>query len=232
MLILFTILSPSNFKPSKKVMKKIFSYSFITSAAIIILAFTNITSTGKNTSSLIPASVNDVTKWTIDKAHSGVKFAVTHLVVSEIEGSFKVFDGSMENTKPDFSDAKVSFTVDVNSINTDNEMRDKHLKSDDFFNAEKYPLMKFTSTSFTPAGGNKYKLSGNLTIRDITKPVVFDVTYGGAVNAMGGTRMGFKAKTTIDRFDYNLKWNKQVEAGGLVVSKEVDITINVELKKS
>lgn len=174
----------------------------------------------------------EATTWTIDKAHSNVKFNVTHLVVSEVDGSFKVFDGSMVHTKPDYSDAKINFSVDVNSINTDNDMRDKHLKSDDFFNAEKYPAMSFESSSFTPLGGNKYKLSGNLTIRDVTKPVVFDVTYGGTVTAMGKTKIGFKAKTTIDRFDYNLKWNKATEAGGLVVSKEVDLLVNVEMNKS
>ncbi|MEJ7769135.1 MAG: YceI family protein [Chitinophagaceae bacterium] len=172
------------------------------------------------------------TKWSIDKSHSNVKFAVTHMVVTETEGNFKLFDGSMEHTKPDFSDAKVEFSVDVASIDTDNEKRDKHLKSDDFFNAEKYPAMKFVSTSFTPSGGNKYKLAGNLTIRDVTKPITFDVTYGGSVNERGGVKSGFKAKSTINRFDYNLKWDKATEAGGLVVSKEVDITVNVELKKS
>ena len=177
------------------------------------------------------ASADAATKWTIDKAHSNVKFAITHLVVSEVEGSFKLFDGSMETTKDDYSDAKINFTVDVNSINTDNDMRDKHLKSDDFFNAEKYHTMKFQSTSFTPAGGNKYKLAGNLTIRDVTKPVVFDVTYGGTANMMGKTKAGFKAKTTINRFDYNLKWDKATEAGGLVVSKDVDLIVNVEMNK-
>src|ERR1700694_3878999 len=108
------------------------------------------------------------TKWVVDKTHSNVKFAVTHLVISEVEGYFKIFDGSMETNKPDFSDAKISFSVDINSINTDNENRDKHLKSDDFFNAEKYPQMKFESSSFTHLGNNKYKLTGNLTIRDVT----------------------------------------------------------------
>lgn len=170
-------------------------------------------------------------KWSIDKAHSNVKFTVTHLVVSEVDGSFKLFDGSMEVTKADYSDAKINFTVDVNSVNTDNDMRDKHLKSEEFFAAEKYPTMKFVSTSFTPAGGNKYKLAGNLTIRDVTKPVIFDVTYGGTANAMGKTKAGFKAKTTINRFDYNLKWDKATEAGGLVVSKDVDLVVNVELNK-
>jgi polyisoprenoid-binding protein YceI len=151
--------------------------------------------------------------------------------VSEVEGSFKLFDGSMEASKPDYSDAKITFTVDATSVNTDNEMRDKHLKSDDFFATEKYPQMKFVSKSFTPQGGNKYKLAGDLTIKDVTKPVVFDVTYGGTANAMGKTKSGFKAKTTINRFDYNLKWDKATEAGGLVVSKDVELAVNVELNK-
>jgi polyisoprenoid-binding protein YceI len=152
--------------------------------------------------------------------------------VSEVDGYFKLFDGTLENAKEDLSDAKVNFTVDVASINTDNEKRDGHLKSDDFFNAEKYPTMKFESTSMKPAGENKYKMMGNLTIRDVTKPVEFDVTYGGSIAAMGNTKVGFKAKTTINRFDYNLKWDKATEAGSLVVSKDVDIQINVELNKS
>ena len=175
--------------------------------------------------------VAETGKWTVDKAHSNVKFTVTHLVVSEVEGSFKLFDGMMENTKGDLSDAKVSFTVDVNSIDTDNEKRDGHLKGDDFFSAEKYPQMKFTSTSMKAVGENKYKLAGDLTIRDVTKPVEFDVTYGGSVAAMGTTKIGFKAQTTINRFDYNLKWDKATEGGGLVVSKEVNILVNVELNK-
>jgi polyisoprenoid-binding protein YceI len=173
----------------------------------------------------------EAAKWSVDKAHSNVRFSVTHLVVSEVEGKFKMFDGTLEHTKADFSDAKVSFTVDVASVDTDNEMRDKHLKGDDFFNAEKFPAMKFQSTSFKPLGGNKYQLAGNLTIRDLTKPVVFDVNFGGTANAMGKTKAGFKAKTTINRFDYNLKWNQATEAGGLAVGKDVDIVVNVELNK-
>ncbi len=179
----------------------------------------------------LPAAI-EPTKWTVDKAHSNVKFNVTHMVVSEVEGSFKLFEGIMENSKPDFSDAKINFKVDVTSINTDNENRDKHLKGDDFFNAEKFPAMQFQSISFTPAGGNKYKLAGNLTIRDVTRPVVFDVTYGGSVINQGKTKAGFKAKTTINRFDYGLKWDKATEAGGLVVSKEVELLLNLEMNKA
>ena len=171
------------------------------------------------------------TVWKLDKTHSNVIFSVSHLVVSDVEGRFNSFDGMMESSKPDFSDAKISFTVEVSSISTDNENRDNHLKSDDFFNAAKFSQMKFVSKSFEPLGNNKYKLTGDLTIRDITKPVVFDVTYGGMVNAMGGTHVGFKAKTSIDRFDFNLKWDKTTEAGGLVVGKNIDITINIDMKK-
>ncbi|HSF45437.1 MAG TPA: YceI family protein [Chitinophagaceae bacterium] len=171
------------------------------------------------------------TKWTVDKGHSNVKFAVTHMVVSEMEGTFKVFDGTMEHTKPDFSDAKINFSIDVASVNTDNERRDGHLKSDDFFNAEKYPKMTFVSTSVKPMGGNKYQLTGNLTIRDVTKPVVFDVTHGGVLNTSRGAKAGFKAVTKINRFDYNLKWDRATETGGLVVDKEVTIQVNVEMDK-
>ena len=176
-----------------------------------------------------PTSVSSVTgKWKLDKGHSSVRFNVTHMVVSETEGTFKSFDGTMEHTKPDYSDAKIAFTIDVNSVSTDNERRDNHLKSDDFFNAEKYPQMKFESTSFQPLGNNKFKLAGNLTIRDVTKPVVFDVTYGGTIKAGKGEKSGFKATTTINRFDYNLKWDRATEAGSLVVSKEVEITVKAE----
>ena len=215
-------------------MKRLFSASLAMTAVLVATsAFTSLKQKAATQKDEVVSTVPDLAgKWVIDKPHSNVKFTVTHLVVSEVEGSFKLFDGSMENTKGDFSDAKINFTVDVNSLSTDNDMRDKHLKSDDFFNAEKFPAMKFQSTSFTPAGSNKYKLAGNLTIRDITKPVVFDVTYGGTIVNMGKTKVGFKAKTSINRFDYNLKWNKATETGGLVVSKEVELVVNVEMSKA
>jgi polyisoprenoid-binding protein YceI len=180
---------------------------------------------------LAGATASAQTKWTVDKTHSNVKFTVTHMVVSEMEGTFKVFDGTMEHNKPDFSDAKISFAIDVASVNTDNERRDGHLKSDDFFNVEKFPKMTFVSTSVKPLGGNKYQLAGNLTIRDITKPVVFEVTHGGVLNTSRGAKAGFKATTKINRFDYNLKWDRATETGGLVVDKEVTIQVNVEMDK-
>ena len=207
-------------------MKKIIlSGTIILAAAISAFAPAAKTSTLGNFAS-------QTANWTLDKAHTNVKFSVSHLVISDVEGSFKSFDGSMESSKADFSDAKITFTAEVASISTDNDMRDNHLKSDDFFNAAKYPQIKFVSTSFVPLGNNKYTLVGNLTIRDITKPITFEVKYGGTVSAMGGTHAGFKASSKIDRFDYNLKWNKATEAGGMIVGKDVDITLNVDFKKS
>jgi len=167
--------------------------------------------------------------WKTDASHSNVKFSVTHLVVSEVEGYFKTFAGTLVSSKPDFTDAAINFSVDINSINTDNEGRDKHLKSDDFFNAEKFPQMTFKSTSFKKVGDKKYVLEGDLTIRDITKKVKFDVVFGGTVkDPWGNIKAGFKATGSINRFDYNLKWNSVTEAGGAVVSKEVAIVLNLE----
>lgn len=173
------------------------------------------------------------TKWTVDNAHSSVKFTVTHLVISEIDGEFKSYTGSILTTNPDFTNAAIDFTVDVNSINTGNDMRDKHLKSPDFFNAEKYPQMTFKSTSFKKVSGNKYELLGDFTMHGITKSAKFDVTYGGtAKDGYGNIKTGFKATTTINRFDYDLKWNALTEAGGAVVSKDVTIELKLEFSQT
>lgn len=171
------------------------------------------------------------TKWAVDKAHSNVKFTVTHMAISEVDGSFKVFDGTMDHTKPDFSDAKVSFTIDATSVNTDNSSRDNHLKGDDFFNTAQYPAIKFESTSMKALGGNKYQLAGNMTVRDVTKPVTWDVTFGGVQSSPRGKKAGFKAKATINRFDYNLKWNRAMEAGGLVVGENVEVVLNIQMNE-
>ena len=178
-------------------------------------------------------SASAQTTWKVDNSHSNVKFTVTHLVVSEVEGSFKTYDGLITSSTADFNDAQVSFSVDVNSVNTDNEMRDKHLKSDDFFNAEKYPKMNFKSTTFKKVDAKNYTLEGDLTIRAVTKRVKFDVTYGGTGgDGYGNTKAGFKVKGTINRKDYGLLWSKTTEAGGLVVSDEVAIAVNLELVKA
>ena len=173
-----------------------------------------------------------IVKWSADASHTSVKFTVKHLMVSEVEGRFKIFDGNIETATNDFTDAKISYTVDVASLNTDNDMRDKHLKSDDFFNADKFPKMTFNSTSFKKGKGSNYTLEGDLTIRDVTKKVKFDVTYGGTVvDPYGNTKAGFTASTKISRKEYKLMWNALTEAGGAVVGDDVKILLNLEFAK-
>jgi len=171
-------------------------------------------------------------KWANDATHSSVKFTVSHLTVSEVEGRFKKFTGTIESPSGDFNNAQVSFSVDVTTISTDDDMRDGHLKSDDFFNAEKYPQMTFKSTSFKKVKNNIYTLEGNLTIRDVTKKVKFAVLYGGTmVDPYGNTKVGFKATGKISRKDYGLKWSKLTEAGGAIVGDEVNMLMNLEFAK-
>jgi polyisoprenoid-binding protein YceI len=169
--------------------------------------------------------------WNFDNTHTKVEFNVTHLVISEVTGNFKTWSGKVVSSNDDFTDATIEFSIDVATVNTDNEMRDNHLKGDDFFNAEKFPKMTFKSKSFKKVSGKNYKLVGDLTIRDVTKQVEFDVVYNGqAKDPWGNTKAGFKLKGEINRFDYNLKWNVLAEAGA-VVSKEVEIIANVQLVK-
>lgn len=176
------------------------------------------------------------TKWTIDPMHSFVNFSVKHSGISFVDGSFKKFDGTITAANADLTDAKINFTVDVASINTSVEMRDNHLKTDDFFNAEKYPKMTFVSTSFEKQAAkspkeisNTYYLKGNLTIRDITKEVTFLVTYGGtAKDQQGNTKAGFKATTTVNRLDYNIKYDPT----GMGVGKDINITLNLQFAQA
>lgn len=177
--------------------------------------------------------VNAQTKWNVDKSHSNVGFSVTHLVISEVTGQFKSFNADIETKNDDFTDAKINFTIDVASISTENEGRDKHLKSDDFFNAEKFPKITFVGKSFKKVDGKKYKLVGDFTMRDVTKQITLDVVFNGTVkDPWGNTKAGFKISGELNRMDYNVKWNNLIEAGGAVVSKEVAININLELNKA
>lgn len=173
------------------------------------------------------------TNWSVDKVHSNVKFSVPHLVISEVEGAFKNFDGTIAAKTADFNNAAVNFTVDVKSIDTDNADRDKHLLSPDFFDAAKYDKIAFKSTAFKKVAGNKYALVGNLTLHGVTKVVKFNVTYGGtAKDGYGNIKAGFKATTVINRFDYGLKWNALTEAGGATVGKEVTLDLKLEFAQN
>ncbi|MCB2204527.1 YceI family protein [bacterium] len=170
------------------------------------------------------------TTWRFDHAHSKIGFGVTHMVIAEVDGNFKDYEGTVTTKGDDFSNASVKFTVDVASIDTDNDKRDDHLRSDDFFNASKFPKMVFVGTSMKKTGKNTYKLMGDLTIRDVTKPVTLDVKHNGTIkDPWGNTRAGFHMTGALNRFDYNLKWNTLTEMGGAVVGKEVRLDIDVEL---
>ncbi|HSH00291.1 MAG TPA: YceI family protein [candidate division Zixibacteria bacterium] len=170
-------------------------------------------------------------KWGIDRVHSSVGFKVSHLVISKVTGSFSEFDGTIEFDESNLSGGAVEFTVQVASIDTDNEKRDNHLRSADFFDAANHPTMTFKSTKVSAVEDGKFSITGNLTIRGTTKEVTFDCEYGGSVEAFGGVRTGFSAQTKINRFDYGLAWDKAIETGGLVVGDEVTILIELELGK-
>ena len=170
--------------------------------------------------------------WKIDMSHSKVGATVTHMGISDVDCEFKKFDGTFTSEDEDFKNAVITFTIDVNSISTANEMRDKHVKSDDFFNAEKFPTITFKSKSWKKVDGKKYILIGDLTIRDVTKQVELAVVYNGKMNDnWGNTRAGFKVAGKINRQDYKLKWNDKTGAGDAVVSDMVNFLCNIELTK-
>ena len=182
------------------------------------------------TLALLGSAAIGQTTWNVDKSHSKITFGVTHMVISETEGEFKDYSGTISTKGDNFENATIKFDIDVKSIDTDNEQRDGHLKSPDFFDAEKFPKMTFTSTSFTHVKGKNWKLTGDLTIKDVTKTITLDVKYNGTIkDPYGNTRAGFKIKGDLNRFDYNLKWSSTLETGGLVVGEEVSLEINLEL---
>ena len=170
--------------------------------------------------------------WTLDRSHSSVNFAITHMVVSEVDGSFKDFSADVKSAKDDFSDLSVAFTIQTKSVNTDDEKRDGHLKSADFFDAEKFPAITFKSTSIKKISDKKYELEGELTMHGVTKKVKWELKYNGTIkDPYGNNRAGFKATTTINRKDFGVTWNKTLDAGGVALSDEVAISVNVELTK-
>jgi polyisoprenoid-binding protein YceI len=165
---------------------------------------------------------------TLDKSHSIVQFTVQHLVISTVTGSFTDFDVTFEGTKPDFTDARLVATIKVASITTNNERRDAHLKSADFFDAAKYPEITFTSTSFTKTGDKTYKIAGDLTMKGVTKPVVLDAIYKGETAAWGKTIVVFTASGEVNRFHFGLQWDKTVESGSLIVGEMVKFDLTFE----
>lgn len=167
--------------------------------------------------------------WTLDKSHAKLGFSITHLMVSSVEGGFKNFDAKITSSKEDFSDAVIELTADVNSINTDNDQRDQHLRTPDYFDAQKFPTMSFKSTSFKKIADKKYKLVGDLTLHGVTKQVELNVTLNGtAVHPYTKkTIAGFKVNGTIKRSDFGIAASTPAAA----LSDEVEITTNAEFIK-
>ena len=171
------------------------------------------------------------TEWKVDKNHSDIRFTVTHMTISQLDGQFMDFEGKIVSTTDDFNGSEVEFTAKTASINTDHEGRDKHLKSDDFFNAENYPEIMFKGK--LNKKGKKYMLVGNFTMRDVTKPVIFNVKYNGQVPTKRGRKAGFVLTGAVNRFDYGIKWDAKLDDGkGLVVGNEVMITCHIEANES
>ena len=172
------------------------------------------------------------TKWSLDPTHSEINFKIKHMMISNVTGSFTKFNVTAETDGDNFANSKVSFSTDVNSINTNNEQRDGHLKSADFFDMEKYPQIKFEGTKFEKASDEEYALHGNLTIRDVTKPVSLKVDFGGiAKDPYGNIKAGFTLDGKINRKDFGLTWNAATEAGGLLVGEDLKVQAEIQLVK-
>ena len=173
-----------------------------------------------------------VTKWVIDPMHSEVQFKVKHLVISTVTGFFKSFEGSLESENDDFEDAEIDFSLDIDSIDTNQSQRDEHLKSPDFFDAAQHPKISFKSTSFKKTGDDEYKLAGDLTIKGITKPVILNAEYGGSTNDFyGNTKAGFEVTGKINRKDFGLVYDGVTEAGSVVLGEDIKLLINVQFAK-
>ncbi len=173
------------------------------------------------------------TTWNLDTAHSEIQFKVKHMMISTVTGHFKTFDGSIESEGDDFKNAQINFTAEIDSITTNNEKRDEHLKSTDFFDAANHPKLVFKSTKMEAKSDEEFTLEGELSMHGITKPVQMKVNYGGTIkDPYGLTRAGFELEGKIDRKDFGLSWNALTEAGGVVVSEDVKIYANVEFTKA
>jgi polyisoprenoid-binding protein YceI len=169
--------------------------------------------------------------WEIDPAHSVATFSVRHMMVSNVRGEFGKMSGVVQQDDKDITKSSVDVTVDTTTINTREPKRDAHLKSPDFFEAEKYPTMTFKSTRITKVDESHLKVAGNLTLHGVTKPVVFDAEITPETAAMGQTVRGVTATTKLNRKDFGLNWNKTIEAGGVLVGDEVTVNVEFELHK-
>ncbi len=171
--------------------------------------------------------------WKIDSTHSEVKFKVKHLVISTVSGHFNTFDAEIESPDDSFENAKVTFSAVIDSIDTKNVQRDNHLKSADFFDAENHPKLTFVSKNFKKITDSRYKLTGDFTVRGITKEITLDVEYNGKAKGFDNLDVaGFEITGSINRFDFGLHWNTLTEAGGIAVGENVKLEIFAEMKEA
>lgn len=171
-----------------------------------------------------------MTNWTVDQSHSNVGFSVKHMMVSKVKGVFEDYSATVTAADlSDLSDATITFDIQVASISTKSEDRDNHLRSADFFDADQYPTISFQSTDIAK-DGDDYKVTGDLTIKDVTKPVTFNVEFNGkGTNPWGVEVYGFEAETKINRDEFGLTWNAALETGGVLVGKEIKINVDLEV---
>ncbi|QFG00546.1 polyisoprenoid-binding protein [Psychrobacillus glaciei] len=171
-----------------------------------------------------------MTKFNLDVAHSSIDFSVKHMMVSKVKGSFTNFTADLEGNSEDLSGASISFDIDVKSITTNSEDRDNHLRSADFFDTETFPSIKFVATDIKKTDNGEYDVTGDITIKDVTKPVTFEVEYGGkGTNPWGQEVVAFSAETKLNRKEFGLVWNQALETGGVLVGEDIKISVELEL---
>ncbi|MFY0544272.1 YceI family protein [Brevibacillus sp. H7] len=171
-------------------------------------------------------------KWSVDATHSSIDFSIRHMMIAKVKGTFHAFDAHIEADPADLTTADVQFSVDLSSIDTRNADRDAHLRSADFFDVEQHPKMTFQSTKITKTGDGEYDVTGNLTIRGVTRPETFSVSFEGAgKDPWGNEKVGFSGQGSINRSDYGLTWNAALETGGVLVGDEVKVSIEIEAAK-
>jgi polyisoprenoid-binding protein YceI len=175
------------------------------------------------------ATSTRTTTWAIDGAHSIAEFSVKHMMISTVKGSFQNVEGEVSWDGENFTSASVDARIDSATLTTHKEMRDNHLRTNDFFNAEQWPAITFKSTQVEPDGDDEFKLHGDLTIRDVTKPVVLDVEFEGLMekDAFGNRRAAFTGTTSINRKEFGINWNGAIEGGGVVVGDKVKVTLHI-----
>ncbi|MDQ0189203.1 YceI family protein [Alicyclobacillus cycloheptanicus] len=167
--------------------------------------------------------------WIVDPTHSSIEFSTKHMMVTTVKGQFTEFSADIQADPTDLTDAQISFTINTASVDTRNADRDAHLRGADFFDVEHYPNMTFKATKIVAKGNNRYDVTGDLTIRDVTKPVTFDMTFEGQYkDPWGNMKAGFTGGTTINRKDWGLNWNVALEAGGFLVSEQVKISLDIQ----